>query len=167
MQHDKCSACFCHYAAAAAKSLQSCPTPCDPIDCSPPGSPVFGILQTRTLEWVAISFSNAWKWKAKMQSSPTLSYPMDCSLPGSSAHGIFQEEYWSGVAISFSRGSSRPRDWTQVSHIAGRRFNLWPTREALHFRRRDKKQTSKQINKQNMWSIKKKKNTGNLKRMVK
>ena len=46
---------------AAAKSLQLCPTLCDPIDCSPPGSPVPGILQARTLEWVAISFSNAWK----------------------------------------------------------------------------------------------------------
>ena len=50
-------------AAAAAKLLQSCPTLCDPIDGSPPGSPVPGILQARTLEWVAISFSNAWKWK--------------------------------------------------------------------------------------------------------
>ena len=49
--------------AAAAKSLQSCPTLCDPIDGSPPGSPIPGILQARTLEWVAISFSNAWKWK--------------------------------------------------------------------------------------------------------
>ena len=55
-------------AAAAAKSLQSCPTRCDPIDGSPPGSPVPGILQARTLEWVAISFSNAWKWKAKVKS---------------------------------------------------------------------------------------------------
>ena len=54
--------------AAAAKSLQSCPTLCDPIDGSPPGSPVPGILQTRTLEWVAISFSNAWKWKVKVKS---------------------------------------------------------------------------------------------------
>ena len=52
-------------AATAAKSLQSCPTLCDPIDGSPPGSPVPGILQARTLEWVAISFSNAWKWKMK------------------------------------------------------------------------------------------------------
>ena len=55
-------------AAAAAKSLQSCPTLCDPIDGSPPGSPVPGILQVRTLEWVAISFSNAWKWKVKVKS---------------------------------------------------------------------------------------------------
>ena len=54
--------------AAAAKSLQSCPTLCDLIDGSPPGSPVPGILQARTLEWVAISFSNAWKWKVKVKS---------------------------------------------------------------------------------------------------
>ena len=55
-------------AAAAAKLLQSYPTLCDPIDGSPPGSPVPGILQTRIVEWVAISFSNAWKWKVKMKS---------------------------------------------------------------------------------------------------
>ena len=53
--------------AAAAKSLQSCPTLCNPIDGSPPGSPVPGILQARTLEWVAISFSSAWKWKVKVK----------------------------------------------------------------------------------------------------
>ena len=55
-------------AAAAAKSLQSCPTLCDPRDSSPPGSPIPGILQARTLEWLAISFSNAWKWKVKVKS---------------------------------------------------------------------------------------------------
>ena len=60
--------CFVTAAAAAAKSLQSCPTLCDPIDGSPPGSPVPGILQARTLEWVAISFPNAWKWKVKVKS---------------------------------------------------------------------------------------------------
>ena len=53
---------------AAAKLLQSCPTLCDPRDSSPPGSPVPGILQARTLEWVAISFSNAWEWKVKVKS---------------------------------------------------------------------------------------------------
>ena len=74
-----------HY--AAAKSLQLCRTLCDPMDCSLPGFSVHGILQARTLEWVAISFSNAWKWKVKVKS---FSNPMDCSLPGSSAHGIFQ-----------------------------------------------------------------------------
>ena len=84
------------------KSLQSCPTLCDPIDGSPPGSAVPGILQARTLEWVAISFSNAWKWKVKvksLQSCPTFSDPMDCSLPGSSIHGIFRQKYWSGVPL--------------------------------------------------------------------
>ena len=55
-------------AAAAAKSLQLCPTLCNPIDGSPPGSPIPGILQARTLEWVAISLSNAWKWKVKVKS---------------------------------------------------------------------------------------------------
>ena len=55
-------------AAAAAKSLQSCPTLCDPVDGSPPGSPVPGILQARTLEWGAIAFSNSWKWKVKVKS---------------------------------------------------------------------------------------------------
>ena len=91
-------------AAAAAKSLQSCPTLCDPIDGSLPGSTVPGILQARTLEWVAISFSNAWKWKVKGKSliRATLSDPMDCmdcSLPGSSVHGISRQEYWSGVPL--------------------------------------------------------------------
>ena len=77
------SLCLLTAAAAAAKSLQSCPTLCDPIDGSPPGSPVPGILQARILEWVAISFSSAWKWKMKVaQLYPTPSDPTDCSLPG-------------------------------------------------------------------------------------
>ena len=79
-----------------AKSLQSCPTLCDPTDGSPPGSPVPGILQARTLEWVAISFSNAWKL------CPILSNPMDCSSPGSSVHGIFQARVLEWGAIAFS-----------------------------------------------------------------
>ena len=75
-------------AAAAAKSLQSCPTLCDPIDGSPPGSTIPGILQTRTLEWVAISFSNSWKWKVKVKSFShvQLCDPMDCSMPGFPVH---------------------------------------------------------------------------------
>ena len=92
-------------AAAAAKSLQLCPTLCDPIDGSPPGSAVPGILQARALEWVAISFSNAWKWKVKVKSLSkflTLRDPMDCSLPGSSIHGIFQARVLKWVAIAFS-----------------------------------------------------------------
>ena len=87
-------------AAAAAKSLQSCPTLCDPIDSSPPGSPVPGILQARTLEWVAISFSNAWKWKVKVKS---LSRVRLLATPWTAAHqaplsmGFSRQEYWSGV----------------------------------------------------------------------
>ena len=75
-------------AAAAAKSLQSCPTLCDPINGSPPGSPVPGILQARTLEWVA--FFTVKSESEVTQSCPTLRDPMDCSLPGSSIHRIFQ-----------------------------------------------------------------------------
>ena len=107
----------------AAKSLQSCPTLCDPIDGSPPGSPIPGILQARTLEWVAISFSNAGKVKSKSevaQSCPTLSDPLDCSLPVSSVHGIFQARVLEWGAIAFSRTScylptkmkAAPREFT-------------------------------------------------------
>ena len=96
---------FVFPAAAAVKSLQSYPTLCDPIDGSPPGSAVPGILQARTLDWVAISFSNAWKWKVKVKSlshaCPTLSDFMDCSLPGSSIHGISQARVLEWIAIAF------------------------------------------------------------------
>ena len=93
-------------AAAAAKLLQSCPTLCDPIDGSPPGSPVPGILQTRTLEWVAISFSNAWKWKVKVKS---LSRVWLFATPWTSAYqvppsmGFSRREYWSGLPLPSSR----------------------------------------------------------------
>ena len=64
------------------------------------------------------------------QSCPTLCDPMDCNLRGSSVHGIFQARVLDWVAISFSRGSSQPREWTQVSCIAGRHFTIWATKEA-------------------------------------
>ena len=97
-------------AAADAKSLQLCLTLCDAVDFSLPGSPVPGILQVRTLEWAAISFTNAWKWKAKSecdvtQSCPILHKLMDCSLPGSSDHGIFQARVLEWGAIAFSRAT--------------------------------------------------------------
>ena len=88
--------------AAAAELLQSCPTLCDPIDSSPPGSPVPEILQARTLEWVAISFSNAWKWKVKVKS---LSRVRLLATPWTAAHqappsmGFSRREYWSGVPL--------------------------------------------------------------------
>ena len=78
-------------AAAAAKSLQSCPTPCDPIDSSPPASPFLGF--SRQEHWSGMPFPSPMKVKRESevaQSCLTLSDPMDCSLPGSSAHGIFQ-----------------------------------------------------------------------------
>ena len=89
-------------AAAAAKSLQSCLTLCSPIDGSPPGSSILGILQARTLEWVAISFSNAWKWKVKVES---LSHARLSGTPWTVAHqaplsmGFSSQEYWSGVPV--------------------------------------------------------------------
>ena len=86
-------------AAAAAKSLQSCPTLCDPRDGSPPGSLVPGILQARTLEWVAISFPNAWNWKVRVKSCPTLSNRMDCSLQAPPSVGFARREHWSGVPL--------------------------------------------------------------------
>ena len=88
--------------AAAAKSLQSWPTLCDLIDGSPPGSPVPGILQARTLEWVAISFSNAWKWKVKVKS---LSHAQLFSTPWTAAHqaplsvGFSRQEHWGGLPL--------------------------------------------------------------------
>ena len=89
-------------AAAAAKSLQLCPTLCDPIDGSPPGSPIPGILQARILEWVAISFSNIHTAAKLLRSCPTLCDPIDGSLPGSPIPGIFQARILEWVAISFS-----------------------------------------------------------------
>ena len=85
-----------------AKSLQSCPTLCDPIEGSPPGSPVPGILQARTLEWVAISFSNAWKWKVKGKSlSPVqlLAIPWTPAYRAPLSMGFSRQEYWSGVPL--------------------------------------------------------------------
>ena len=88
--------------SAAAKSLQSCPTLCNPIDGSPPVSSVHEILQARILEWVAISFSNACMRAKLLQLCLTLCDPMDSSPPGSSAHGILQARILEWVAISFS-----------------------------------------------------------------
>ena len=88
--------------AAAAKSLQSCLTPCDPIDGSPPGSPVPGSLQARTLEWVAISFSNAWKWKVKVKLLSRVrlfATPWTAAYQAPPSMGFSRQEYWSGVPL--------------------------------------------------------------------
>ena len=89
-------------AAAAAKSLQSCPILCDPIDGSPPGSPVPGILQARTLECVSISFSSAWKWKVKVKSLSRvwlLATPWTAAYQAPPSTGVSRQEYWSGVPL--------------------------------------------------------------------
>ena len=89
-------------AATAAKSLQSCLTLCDPVDGSPPGSPVPGILQARTLEWAAISFSNAWKWKVKVKSLSHVwlfATRWTAAYQGPLSMGFPRQEYWSGSPV--------------------------------------------------------------------
>ena len=89
-------------AVVAAKSLQSCPTLCNPVDGSPPGSPVPGILQARSLEWVAISFSNAGKWKVKVKSLShvrTFMTAWTAADQAPLAMGFSRQEYWSGVPL--------------------------------------------------------------------
>ena len=97
-----------YWLPAAAKSLQSCLTLCNPRDGSPPGSPVPGILQARTLEWVAISFSNAWKWKVKVK---LLSHVWHLATPWTAAYQaplsmrVSRQEYWSGLPFPY------PQNW--------------------------------------------------------
>ena len=102
--------------AAAAASLQSCPTLCNPTDGSPPGSPVHGILQARTLEWVAISFSNAWKWKVKVKSPNhvrLLATPWTAAYQAPPSMGFSRQEYWSGVPLPSSQ-------WILLNYKKGR-----------------------------------------------
>ena len=85
-----------------AKWLQSCPTLCNPIDSSPPGSSVPGILQARTLEWVAISFSHAWKWKLKVKSLSCVRLfktPWTVAYQPPPSMGFSRQEYWSGLPL--------------------------------------------------------------------
>ena len=95
------------YTEDAAKSLQSGPTLCDPIDGSPPGSPVPGILQARTLEWVAISFSNAWEWKVKVKLLShvrLLATPWTAGYQAPPAMRFSRQEHWSGVPLPSPQG---------------------------------------------------------------
>ena len=120
--------------AAAAKLLQSWLTLGDPIDSSPAGSLVPWILQARTLEWVAISFSNAWKWKVKVKSlsrARLLATPWTAAYQAPLSMGFSRQEYCSELPFCSPRESSWPRVQTQVSCIAGRFFTFWATREAL------------------------------------
>ena len=128
--------------AAAAKSLQSCLTLCNPIDSSPPGSPVPGILQARTLERVAISFSNAWKWKVKGNS---LSHIRLFTTPWTAAHqappsmGFSRQQYWSGVPLPslfhlLSSSNSQINLWDRYYHepLCSKWEGWGPEEEALY-----------------------------------
>ena len=116
---------FSSAAAAAAKLLQSCPTLCDPIDDSPPGSPVPGILQIRTLEWVAISFSNAWKWKVNVKSLLSDSYRPHGLQPTRLLHPWDFPGKSTGVGchclLCFSRAHGT---FYRIDHILGHKSNL-------------------------------------------
>ena len=104
-------------AAAASKSLQSCSTRWDPIDGSPVGSAVPGILQARTLEWAAMSFSNAWKWKVKVKSlSPVwlLGTPWTAAYQAPPSMGISRQEYWSRLPLP------SPKIWYKWTYIWNR-----------------------------------------------
>ena len=106
-------------AAAAAKLLQLCPTLCDPIDGSPPGSAVPGILQARTLEWVAISFSNAWKWKMKVKSLSRVQLsatPWTAAYQAPLSMGFSRQEYWSGVPLPSLRITSETHQKQRSEH---------------------------------------------------
>ena len=96
---------------APARSLQLCPTLCDPIDSSPPGFPIPGILQERTLEWVAISSSNAWKWKVKMKSLSRVrlrATPWTAAYQAPPSMGFSRQEYWSGMPLPSPNRSEWP-----------------------------------------------------------
>ena len=119
-------------AAAAAKSLQSCPTLCNPRDGSPPGSPVPGTLQAKTLEWVAISFSNAWKWKGKVKSLSRVwlfETPWTAAYQAPPSMGFASQEYWSGLPL--------PSPMSELFHnkvISKKKLNsLKPQRKEMWF----------------------------------
>ena len=108
-------------AAAAAKPLQSCPTLCDPIDSGPPGSAVPGILQARTLEWVAISFSSACKWKVKVKSlSPV--WLLATPWTEEQSMGFSRQEYWSGVRLPSPQKRQRNQR-SNCQHLLDHRKN--------------------------------------------
>ena len=124
-------------ATATAKSLQSCPTLCDPIDSSPPGSPVPGILQARTLEWVAISFSDAWRWKVKVKLlSPVRLWatPWTAAYRAPPPVGFSRQAYWSGVPLPspplFLRSACKSFTCHAFSHLCTNTHSLlsleWP-----------------------------------------
>ena len=127
---------LCAAAAAAAKSLQSYPTLCDPIDGSPPGSLVPGILQARTLEWVAICFSNAWKWKVKVKAfsrvRPSVT-PWTAVYQAPPSLGFSRQEHWSELPFPSPMHESQKWKWSRsvMSH-SSQPLGLQPTSLSIH-----------------------------------
>ena len=114
----------------AAKLLQSCPTLCDPIDGSPLGSTVPGILQAKTLEWVAISFSIAWKWKVKVKSPSHVQLfatPWTAAYQAPLSLGVSRQKYWSGVPGPSPKvllGKRKFKSWDHDSQTSVRKYNM-------------------------------------------
>ena len=138
--------------AVAAKSLQSWPTLCDPTDISPPGSPAPGILQARTLEWVAISLYNAWKWKVKVKSLSRvrlLSTPWTAAYQAPPSMGFSRQEYWSGAPLPSLTTSWHLKAWTEREKtqkyslllLISTRTSLHETQRFLGFSHRCSKRT--------------------------
>ena len=130
---------FCLLISAAAKSLQSCPTLCDPIDGSPAGSLVPGVLQARTLEWVAISFSNAWKRKVKVKSLSCvqlLATPWTAAYQAPLSMGFSRQEYWNGVPLPSpyvwldERKNKQAYSWQNLSDLVQKNSSKYILRQA-------------------------------------
>ena len=114
-------------AAAAAALLQLCPTLCDPIDSSPPGSPVPRILQARILEWVAISFSKAWRWKVKVKSLSRVrlwATPWTVAYQAPPSMGFSRQEYWSGVPSPSLNMGARNEE-TKCRFLGQWKYSVW------------------------------------------
>ena len=113
-----------------AKPLQSCPTLYDPTDSSPPGSPVPRILQARTLEWVAIFFSNAWRWKVKGKSLSRvwlLATPWTAAYQAPLSMGFSRQEYWSGVPLPSPKGQywdGNSKKWSESKRSKNIKMDL-------------------------------------------
>ena len=119
-------------AAAASKSLQSCLTLCDPTDGSPPGSAIPGIFQARTLEWVAITFSKAWKWKVKVKllsRARLLATPWTAAYQAPLSMGFSRQQYWSGLPLPSPKGNYKQGEKTTLR--MGENNSIWNTDKGL------------------------------------
>ena len=136
--------------AAAAKLLQSCPTLCDPIDGSPPGLPVPGILQARTLEWVAISFSSTLNWKVKVKSLSRVRLfmtPWTAAHQGPPSMGFSRQEYWNGVP-----SPSPPFHHSGLECKSRRARDTWSNRQVWPWSTKWRRAKANSIVRKTQWS---------------